>query len=127
PLAAMMSTVDSMLLVTSSAIVKDIYLNFINPKASDKKISKLSYLTTLIIGIFMVIFALSPPEYLQFIVVYAIGGLASAFFAPVIFGLYWKRSSTWGGTVSMYIGLISYVMLSKWSPDPFGMNAIVTS
>lgn len=127
PLAAIMSTVDSMLLVTSASVVKDIYLNYINPKASDTKIAKLSYMTTLVIGVGVVLFALTPPDYLQFIVIYAIGGLEATFFAPIVFGLYWKRASKWGAIVSMYTGLISYIVIGQFFPNPFGMQTIVTA
>ncbi|WP_085507171.1 sodium/pantothenate symporter [Thalassobacillus devorans] len=127
PLAAIMSTVDSMLLVTSASIVKDIYLNYINPKASDRKIAKLSYITTLLLGVGVVLFALTPPDYLQLVVVYAIGGLEATFFAPIVFGLYWKRANTWGAITSMYIGLISYIIMGQWFPNPFGMQTIVTA
>jgi sodium/pantothenate symporter len=127
PLAAIMSTVNSMLLVTSASVVKDIYLNYINPNASERKISKLSYFTTLIIGVGVVLFALTPPDYLQYLVVYAIGGLEATFFAPIVFGLYWKRATTWGAIVSMYAGLISYIVLGELYPNPFGMQTIVTA
>jgi sodium/pantothenate symporter len=127
PLAAIMSTVNSMLLVTSASVVKDIYLNYINPKASEKKIAKLSYFATLIIGVAVVLFALTPPDYLQFLVVYAIGGLEATFFAPIVFGLYWKRATTQGAIVSMYAGIISYILLGEFFPNPFGMQTIVTA
>lgn len=127
PLAAIMSTVDSMLLVTSSTIVKDLYLNYVNPYASERRIKKLSYITTLIIGVGTILFALTPPEYLQLIVVFAMGGLEATFFAPLLFGLYWKRANRWGAVTSMYTGLISYIVISRWWPNLFGMNAIATS
>ena len=127
PLEAIMSTVNSMLLVTSSSVVKDIYLNYINPNASEKKIAKLSYFSTLIIGVGVVLFALTPPDYLQYLVIYAIGGLEATFFAPIVFGLYWKRANTWGAITSMYSGLISYIVLGEFFPNPFGMQTIVTA
>ncbi|EGL83834.1 sodium/pantothenate symporter [Caldalkalibacillus thermarum TA2.A1] len=127
PLAAIMSTVDSMLLVTSSSIVKDLYLNYINPDASDKKIAKLTYMTTLVIGVGVVLFSLTPPEYVQLIVLYAIGGLEATFFAPIVLGLYWKRATGWGAIASMYSGLISYLVIANWFPNPFGMHTIVTA
>lgn len=127
PLAAIMSTVNSMLLVTSASVVKDIYLNYINPNASERKVAKLSYFSTLIIGIGVVLFALTPPDYLQFLVVYAIGGLEATFFAPIVFGLYWKRANTWGAITSMYTGIISYIILGEFFPNPFGMQTIVTA
>ena len=37
-MAAIMSTVNALLILVSSTVVKDIYLNYINPKASDAQI-----------------------------------------------------------------------------------------
>lgn len=127
PLAAIMSTVDSMLLVTSGAVVKDIYLNYINPSASREKVSKLSYIATLAVGIVVVLFALSPPDLIQTIVIYAAAGLESTFFATIVFGLYWKRANKWGANLSMFVGLFGYIIIETWYPSPFGMHSIVTS
>ncbi len=46
PLAAVMSTVNSMLLVASSTIVKDLYLNYMKPDASERSVKKISYYST---------------------------------------------------------------------------------
>lgn len=124
PIAAIMSTVDSMLLVTSSSVVKDIYLNYINPNASDKKVSKLSFFTTIIIGTAVVLISLTPPDLIQHIVVFAIGGLEATFFAVIVFGLYWKRANKWGAISSMAVGFISYVIGAQWFDSPFGMHEI---
>lgn len=127
PLAAIMSTVSSMLLVASSAVVKDLYINYVNPRASDERVTGLSYLVTAAIGIGVVLLSLTPPDYLQFVVLYAIGGLEATFFAPIVFALYWKRASRWGAISSMYLGLGSYLLLSIFLPQPFGMETVVTS
>ncbi len=127
PLAAIMSTIDAMLLVASSSIIKDLYLNYVNPEASQRRVSRLSYTVTIAIGVGVVLVALTPPEFLQLIVIFAIGGLEATFVAPIVFGLYWKRATGWGAIASMYTGLISYIVLEQWFPDPFGMNAVVTA
>jgi sodium/pantothenate symporter len=127
PLAAIMSTVDSMLLVTSSAVVKDIYSNYVNPEASQRSLSRLSYLSTVLIGLVVVGVAFTPPDFLQLVVLFAIGGLQSMFVAPIVFGLYWKRATKWGGVASMYVGLVSYIVLELWFENPFGMIPLVTS
>jgi sodium/pantothenate symporter len=120
PLSAVMSTVSSMLLVASGAVVKDIYLNYVNPEASDRRISSLSYVATLVIGVAVMLVALTPPDYVQFVVVFALGGLQSMFVAPTVFGLFWKRATKWGAIASMYLGLVSYLVLEIFFPDLFG-------
>lgn len=127
PLAAIISTVDSMLLVTSSTIVKDLYLNYINPKASEKKITRLSYFSTIVIGTTVVLISLTPPDLIQFVVIFAIGGLEATFFAAIVFGLYWKRANKWGAIASMYIGFAAYVIATMAFDNPFGMHPIAIS
>jgi sodium/pantothenate symporter len=120
PLSAIMSTVSSMLLVASGAVVKDVYLNYVNPGASDRRISSLSYVATLVIGVAVMLVSLTPPDYVQFVVVFALGGLQSMFIAPTVFGLFWKRATKWGAIASMYLGLVSYLVLEIFFPDLFG-------
>jgi sodium/pantothenate symporter len=108
PFAAVMSTVDSFLLMISSAMVRDIYQRNINPKASEGTIKKLSYLCTLIVGSAAMIVAINPPNFLQDIIVYVGSGLAACFLAPVVFLLYWPRSNVQGCTIGMLAGFTAH-------------------
>lgn len=108
PFAAVMSTVDSFLLMISSAMVRDIYQRNINPDASEGTIKKLSYLCTLIVGSAAMIVAINPPDFLQDIIVYVGSGLAACFLAPVIFLLYWPRSNVQGSTIGMLAGFSAH-------------------
>src|SRR5690625_800656 len=127
PLAAVMSTVNAMLLVASSTVVKDIYLNYIKPDATQRNVKKISYYSTAIIGLIVIFLSLTPPDYLQYLVIYAIGGLEATIFAPIVFGLYWKRANRAGAMASMYSGLGSYILLDIVTTEPFGMHVIATS
>ena len=108
PFAAVMSTVDSFLLMISSAMVRDIYQRNINPDASEGTIKKLSYLCTLIVGTAAMIVAVNPPDFLQDIIVYVGSGLAACFLAPVVFLLYWPRSNVQGSTIGMLAGFSAH-------------------
>ena len=108
PFAAVMSTVDSFLLMISSAMVRDIYQRNINPDASEGTIKKLSYLCTMIVGSAAMIVAINPPDFLQDIIVYVGSGLAACFLAPVIFLLYWPRSNVQGSTIGMLAGFSAH-------------------
>lgn len=128
PLAAIISTVDSMLLVVSSSIVKDLYINYINPKASEKSIKKLSYFSTLIIGIVVVLISITPPDFIQTIVIFSIGGLEATLFSVIVFGLYWKRANRWGAISSMILGFFVYLIIVVFFDEQlFGMHAVATS
>lgn len=104
PFAAVMSTVDSFLLMISSAIVRDVYQRNINPEATEKKIKYLSYLCTLLVGSIAMVVAINPPDFLQDIIVYVGSGLAACFLAPVVFMLYWPRASESGCITGMLAG-----------------------
>ena len=108
PFAAVMSTVDSFLLMISSAMVRDIYQRNINPDASEATIKKLSYLCTLVVGSAAMIVAINPPDFLQDIIVYVGSGLAACFLAPVVFLLYWPRSNVQGSTIGMLAGFSAH-------------------
>ncbi|MFV0445686.1 MAG: sodium/pantothenate symporter [Planctomycetaceae bacterium] len=104
PFAAVMSTVDSYLLVISSSAVRDIYQRTLNPDASEKTIKRLSFLTTLVIGSVALIYSINPPKYLQDIIVYVGSGLACCFLFPMVAALYWPRANLAGCLSGMLVG-----------------------
>ncbi|WP_172371414.1 sodium/pantothenate symporter [Sporosarcina jiandibaonis] len=119
PMAAIMSTVDSLLLLVSSAIVKDVYLNFIKPDAKEKTVKWLSFGVTGILGIIVFLLALQPPELLIFLNLFSFGGLEAAFIWPVVMGLYWKYGNKYGAIASMITGMVSYIALHYYN-EAFG-------
>ncbi len=111
PFAAVMSTVDSFLLMISSAVVRDFYQRNINPKASSKTLQRMSYICTIVVGAGVIVAAFNPPEFLQHLIVYVGSGLAACFLAPMTFALYWKRTTTAGAFAAMSIGFLSHLSL----------------
>lgn len=127
PMAAIMSTVDSLLLLVSSAVVKDVYLNFINPKAEEKTVQWLSFGVTAVLGIIVFLLALQPPELLIFLNLFAFGGLEAAFIWPVVLGLYWKYGNKYGAIASMITGIVSYILLHFYNEaygNLFGVHTV---
>lgn len=125
PMAAIMSTVDSLLLLVSSSIVKDVYLNYINPKASYQLVKWLSISVTGIIGIIVFVMALNPPELLVWLNLFAFGGLEAAFIWPIVMGLYWKKGNKYGALASMIVGVGLYALSDSFFPEPFGFHSVV--
>jgi Na+/pantothenate symporter len=111
PFAAVMSTVDSFLLMISSALVRDIYQRNINPAAEEKAIKRLCYFFTVIIGTAAMIGAINPPQFLQDIIVYVGSGLAASFLAPMIYALYWPRANSQGCMAGMLGGFAAHLSL----------------
>lgn len=125
PMAAIMSTVNALLIMVSSAVVKDIYLSYFNPQAPDQKVRSISYLVTAILGVIVYLMALSPPDFLIWLNLFSFGGLEAAFIWPVVLGLYWKRGNKYGAISSMIVGVTSYILFHQFYPNAFGMHTVV--
>jgi sodium/pantothenate symporter len=127
PLAAVMSTVDSQLLVVVGAIVNDLIINYLKPGlAKDSK--SVSIRTTgwaVIIGVITYIIAMNPPELMVWLNLFATAGQLSTFLWPTILGLYWKKANKQGALVSMVVGIGSYIYFNYFLPRPMGLHAIV--
>lgn len=127
PMAAIMSTVDSLLLLVSSSIVKDVYLNYVKPDASIKTIKRISFGVTGTLGIIVFLLALNPPELLIFLNLFAFGGLEAAFIWPIVLGLYWKWGNKYGAIASMATGIVSYIALHFYNLENgnlFGVHTV---
>ncbi len=125
PMAAIMSTVDSLLLLVSSAVVKDVYLNYIQPKASNQRVKNLSFGVTTVLGVLVFLIALSPPDLIIWLNLFSFGGLEAAFIWPVVMGLYWRRGNKYGAISSMIVGVGSYIIIHLYFPNPFGIHTVV--
>lgn len=119
PFAAVMSTVDSLLLTSTSAVVRDVYQRYVNPKASNQHLSLLSYGVSAAIGIGVLILAFTPPKLLASVVIYFAGGVISAFVVPVVAALYWPRATTWGAIAAIFGGFISFLLIDIYAKNPF--------
>ena len=111
PFAAVMSSVDSFLLLVSSGVVRDIYQDAINPNASEQRMRKLSHAVTVIIGFLAVLVVLNPPDYLQTLIVFASGGLGASFLMPVVLALYWPRMTADAALFGMISGALTILGL----------------
>ena len=114
PFAAVMSSVDSFLLVVSSAVVRDFYQGLINQHASERRIRWLSYSVTVIVGILALLFVLRPPRYLQDLIVFATGGLAACFLVPMTLSLYWRGMTAAAAIAGMLGGTLMHLGLTCW-------------
>ena len=111
PLAASISTISGLLIVASSAIVKDIYIHYQEKKQlriTHYALRIISMLTTAIIGGIVFVIALTPPSLIWLINMFAFGGLETAFFWTLLLGLFWKGANKFGAELSMIGGTIIY-------------------
>lgn len=109
-LAAIMSTADSQLLVTSSAISEDICKNIFK-NATDKSLIWISRGSVLLVSLIALFLARNPDSSVFDLVAYAWAGFGAAFGPAILLSLYWKRMN-WQGALA---GIISGgVMVLLW-------------
>jgi sodium/proline symporter len=105
-LAAIMSTADSQLLVTSSAVSEDICNNMFK-NLSGKQLIWISRISVIVVAIIAIILASDPNSSVFDLVAYAWAGFGAAFGPAILMSLYWKRMN-WQGTLA---GIVSGGMM----------------
>lgn len=113
-LSAIMSTVDSLLVVASSAITRDIYQQSINPKATPDRLAYLSKHITLILAIIALVLSLSiamlsPTRTVFWFIIFGWSGIAACFCPSMILSLTWKGFNEKGAVACMITGFVSMV------------------
>ena len=114
-LAAIMSTADSQLLVTSSAISEDIYKGVIKKKApknekTEKSALNVGRIAVLVVAVIAFLIALDPNSSIMDLVSDAWAGFGSAFGPVVLLALFWKRSNLAGAVAGMATGTITVIV-----------------
>nr|WP_191556477.1 sodium/proline symporter PutP [Metabacillus idriensis] len=109
-LAAIMSTISSQLLVTSSALTEDFYKTFFRRHAKDKELVLIGRLSVLLVAIIGVLLSLTPSDTILSLVGYAWAGFGSAFGPAVLLSLYWKRMTKWGALAGMIVGAVTVLI-----------------
>lgn len=100
-LAAIMSTADSQLLVTSSAFANDIFYQF-NKNAPQKNLLWVSRITVIFVSAVALMLAANPDSSVFSLVSYAWAGFGAAFGPALLLSLFWKRMTLQGA----YAGII---------------------
>lgn len=103
-LAAIMSTADSQLLVTASAVSEDMYKGAINKKASEKNSLLVGKIAVVIVAIIAYVIALNPNSSIMDLVSNAWAGFGAAFGPVVLLALFWKRFNLAGAVAGMVTG-----------------------
>ncbi|MHC4912951.1 MAG: sodium/proline symporter PutP [Planctomycetota bacterium] len=109
-LSAIMSTIDSQLLVSSSALTEDFYQKAIKKNATEKEIILVGRVCVIIISVIALVLALHPSDTILGIVAYAWGGFGAAFGPLVLFGLFSRKTSWQAALGGMVAGTVVLVV-----------------
>lgn len=108
-LSAIMSTIDSLLIVASSAIIRDFYQKIFHPEIEDNKLTTISRVATICMSLValamaMSVAVLSPDRTVFWFAIFGWSGIAATFCPMMILALFWKPYNEKGAIISMLTG-----------------------
>ena len=124
-LSAIMSTVNSILLVTGGAFAHDLYKRLVNPRASQRRLVWVNRLSIVVLGLRAVLVrdaassATSRPSSIE-----QAKFIASFFFVPVVLGLNWRRGTKEGAIWSMVAGFVGCLIWTFTLQRSFATHGI---
>tara|TARA_B100001059_G_scaffold226788_1_gene255738 strand:+ start:810 stop:2186 length:1377 start_codon:yes stop_codon:yes gene_type:complete len=121
-LSAIMSTVDSLLLLVSSSIIRDTYQKILKSSKDEKTLANYGKYVTIFIGLIAVLAAVQEPRVIFDFVLLSWSGLGSAF-GPVIIGILYNKKITWKGVFAGMSGgfLASTIWVAWFKADYYGL------
>ncbi|AMD02175.1 MULTISPECIES: sodium/proline symporter PutP [Halomonas] len=124
-LAAIMSTADSQLLVSSSALTDDFYKAIFRKDASQTELVWVGRFAVIGIAVLAYLLALNPDATVLDLVAYAWAGFGAAFGPALIMSLYWRRMNKWGALAGIVVGGVTVVVWAEISGGIFDVYEIV--
>lgn len=109
-LGAMMSTLDSVLLMTSSLFSQNIWVKALHRSSDDRTIVRVGRITTLVIGVLGLIIAIDPPDAIIWIITMGFSFMAGAFTFPILLGLWSEKTTPIAGRAGMVSGFIGTIV-----------------
>jgi sodium/proline symporter len=121
-LSAIMSTIDSQLLVSSSALAEDFYKALLRKNASQQELVWVGRIGVVVIALIAVILAQNPESSVLELVSYAWAGFGAAFGPVIVLSLFWKRMTRNGALAGMITGAVTVVVWKLLSTPPNDAN-----
>jgi len=124
-LSAIMSTIDSLLVMASSAISRDFYQQIFKPHKTEAELAKINRYITLIMAILALIIAMivsvfSPTRTVFWFVIFGWSGIAATFCPTIILSLFWDKFTEKAAIASMITGFLAIPFFK------FGMTSLDT-
>jgi Na+/proline symporter len=118
-LSAIMSTVDSLLVLASSAVVRDVYQQVMHPELSDESLVSIGRWATVVLALIAVAIALiatSPGQTVFWFVVFGWSGISATFCPTMILSLSWRGFTGRGAIAAMITGFFCVPLFKFGSP-----------
>ncbi|MFT6617352.1 MAG: SSS family solute:Na+ symporter [Limisphaerales bacterium] len=114
-LAALMSSVDCYMIVCAALVVRNIYVPYIKPEATDRECLKLGRITGAVVVIGAVVCAMTVND--MFAILKQTWIVPMTFAALFWVGMYWRRATTTAGWVTVVFCLVSFFVLPRVIPS----------
>ena len=124
-LAAVMSTADSQLLVSSSALTEDFYKSIFRKDASQKELVKIGRIAVIVIALAAMLLALNEDSTVLDLVSYAWAGFGATFGPVLLLSLFWRRATALGAMAGIVVGGVTVVVWANMSGGIFALYEIV--
>ncbi|NBB84390.1 MAG: sodium/proline symporter PutP, partial [Alphaproteobacteria bacterium] len=124
-LAAIMSTADSQLLVSSSALAEDLYRQLLRPGASQREIVLMARVAVVLLALVALLLAVDPDSTVLGLVSYAWAGFGAAFGPVLLLSLYWRRMNWHGAVAGVLTGGLVVVIWKQLDGGLFELYEIV--
>jgi solute:Na+ symporter, SSS family len=117
-IAAGMSTFSSILIISSTSLIKDLWTDSFHKKLTEKNEIVYSRIINVLIGVISIIIAWNPPGLVLTLTAFSWAIIASTCLVPYVFGLYWSKASQKGAFLSMVGGFLVALLWMIFKPFP---------
>ncbi|SFC49528.1 sodium/proline symporter [Marinospirillum celere] len=124
-LAAVMSTADSQLLVSSSALTEDFYKSIFRKDATQEELVRIGRIAVIVIALAAMLLAFNEDSTVLDLVSYAWAGFGATFGPVLLLSLFWRRSTALGAMAGIVIGDVTVVVWANLTGGIFDLYEIV--
>ena len=124
-LAAIMSTISSQLLVSSSALVEDLYHAFNRRELGEKRSVLLGRVAVMLVSMVAAIMAWQANDSILNLVSFAWAGFGASFGPVVLLALFWRRLTRWGALAGMTTGAVVAAVWANLSGGIFDLYELL--
>ena len=124
-LSAIMSSIDSQLLVCTSVVSEDLYKRWLRPQAGEKEMMLLNRAGIVLVSVIAILLSLDPDASILVLVSYAWAGFGSAFGSAILLVFVWKKYTRNGVIASMISGAITVIVWKELEGGVFELYEMI--
>ncbi len=124
-LSAVMSTVDSQLLVCSSAIAEDFYKGLLRPSASHSELVWVGRFSVVAVAVVALVIAWNPEAMVLELVAWDWAGFGASFGPVILFSLFWRRTTLQGALAGVITGAVTVLVWNHLEGGWFNLYEIL--